>query len=75
MDRAVAAHGHDPSDAVTGGPRRELGPVAWGLRPDDVHGPALAPELARHGVERPSASATARGGVEDDLGVDQTAAR
>src|SRR5207249_904043 len=59
MDRAVAAHGHDPSDAVTGGPRRELGPVAWGLRPDDVHGPALAPELARHGVERPSASAAA----------------
>jgi len=75
MDRAVAAHGHDPSDAVTGGPGRELGPVAWALRPDDVHGPALALELARHGIERPSAGAAARGGVEDDLGVDQRAAR
>src|SRR5207247_7720190 len=37
LDRAVAPHGHDPSDAVTGGPRSELGPVAWGLRPAHLH--------------------------------------
>jgi len=72
---AVAAHGHDTAGAVARRLRRECGPVTGVLRARYVHGPALALELACHGVEGAGAGAAARSGIEDDMSVDQRAAR
>ena len=75
MHGAISTHGHDTGGAVARRLCRELGPVTGALGARYVHGPTLALELARHGVEPPGAGAATRGGIEDDMSVNQRAAR
>src|SRR6266540_1649046 len=68
---AVAADGHDPVRPLARRARGELDAVAGTLGPLDVDRPAVALELARDGIERATRRAAGRGGIEDDVGVDQ----
>ena len=71
VHRAVTAHGHHAPGSRPDGTRRELDAVPGTIGTFRLHGPALTPELAHDGVERPRRRTAPRGRIEDDVGMDQ----
>src|SRR6266567_9336250 len=69
---AVTADGHDA--AGTRAHRRcgERDAVAGMIGALGLHGPTLAAELTHNRVERARGRAAPRGGIEDDVGMNQT---
>ncbi len=71
VHRAIAADGDDAPNARPRRPLRQLHPVPRPFGPFGLNGPALALELARDRIERARRRAASRGGVQDDVGLDQ----
>src|SRR5919197_296284 len=71
VNGAIAAHGDDMTRPGTHGARRELDAVSRTSGALRLHAPALAPELAHDRVEGPRRRTAPRGGIEDDVGMDQ----
>lgn len=67
----VTAHGHDMARPGADGACRELGAVPRTGGALGLHAPPLAPELAHDRVERARRRAAPRGGIEDDVDMDQ----
>src|SRR3989449_8690769 len=73
MDGAIPADRHHILRALPHRLRRQLLAVAGPFGPHDIHGPPLCPEGARHDGLGASGGASARSGIEDDMGMKHAA--